>query len=65
MASPTSIELPLKIATWARRAVAGPQTIALVIAPGMGNGLDTSDAEIAAIADLTCAMRREMAGGAR
>jgi hypothetical protein len=63
MASPTSIKLPLKIATWAQRAVAGPQTIALVIAPGMGNGLDTSDAEVAVIGAITRAVRAELGGG--
>lgn len=46
MASPISI-VPLEIATWAQRAVAGPQTIALVIALGMGNGETRVSAELA------------------
>lgn len=59
MASPTSNELPLKIATWARRAVAGPQTIALVIAPGIGNG------ETRLIAELAPRASVELTGGGR
>ncbi len=55
MASPTSIELRLKIATRAQRAAAGPKALAFGIAPGMGNGEPPAIAELAprACAELT------------